>query len=91
MQHVDHHASGSHARDVRWQVTTRTGVTFVCRVCVIDGIMEVRLTTSDVTVCATRVSALDDATAVARRWLHAVLQDQSMSESLLGERIDVVH
>ena len=91
MQHVDHHASGSDTGDVRWQVTTRTGVTFVCVVCVVDGIIEVRLTTSDALVWATQVSTLDDATPVARRWLHTVLEDHTVTEAMNGERIDVVH
>ena len=91
MHNLDHHADGTHSRDVRWQVTTRAGVTFVCHVCITDGKIDVRLTTADELVCATQSSSLEAAAAVARRWLHVVLENQGVSEGLAGNVVDVVH
>jgi hypothetical protein len=91
MHGIDHKDSGAHAPDVRWQVTTPTGVTFVCLVCPIDEGLDVRLTTSDELVCSTKVSSPDAATGLARRWLQVVLSNQSVRERISDHRIDAVH
>jgi len=63
--------------DVRWQVTTPIGRRLVCRVCVTQGNIVVRLTASDALLRADRVPSLEEATVLTRRWLHAVVSTQS--------------
>ena len=80
------------APDVRWRVTTATGIQFACRVYVIGARIEVRLTTEqDNLVCARVVSSFDAASDVVRGWLRAVVADDGVSELISGSRVDVVH
>jgi hypothetical protein len=46
-------------------------------VCVTNGDIVVRLTTSDELLRADRVPSLEAAAALTRRWLHVVLSTQS--------------
>lgn len=78
--------------DVRWRVTTTTGVQFACRVNVIGARVEVRLTSATGrTVCATVVSSLDAATAVVRGWLRVLVANDGAEELIANARVDVVH
>jgi hypothetical protein len=80
VQGYDHNTRDA-AADVRWRVTTATGVQFACLVQVDGTGIEVRLTTSqEQLVCARVVPSLDDAAKVARGWLHAVVSDSGLSE-----------
>ena len=80
------------APDVRWRVTTATGVTFACRVRIAGARIEVRLTTrQDELVCARVVPSLDAASDVVRGWLRAVVSNDDVSELISGSPVDVVH
>ena len=91
MYGADRNKGGVHTPDVRWRVTTPSGMTFACVVDVHDGHVDVRLmTTSNELVCARRVPSVDAATVVVRRWLQVVLANE-VSESTLPSRMDVPH
>ena len=82
------------APDVRWRVTTATGVQFACRVYIIGARIEVRLTTEQdnlLCVCARVVPSFDAAGDVVRGWLHEIVANASVSAPLSGSGVDVVH
>jgi hypothetical protein len=92
VQGADQNGKRADAPDVRWRVTTGSGVQFACCVCITGARIEVRLTTEqDDLVCARVVPSLDAASAVVRGWLHVVVSSNGVSELISASRADVVH
>ena len=80
------------APDVRWRVTTATGVQFACRVQISGARIEVRLTAEpDDLVCARVVSSLDAASDVDSGWLRLVVANNGVGELMSSPRVEVVH
>ena len=92
MHCLDHDKKRADAPDVRWRVTTATGIQFACCVYVIGARIEVRLTAEpDDLVCARVVSSLDAASDVVSGWLRLVVANNGVSELISGSRLEVVH
>jgi hypothetical protein len=78
--------------DTRWQVTTPTGLRYVCRVWVVGSRIEVRLTTEqDALVCSRVVTSFDVARDIARSWLRSIVDTGGTTEVDPGPRADVTH
>ena len=84
MQGIHESVSDTDTWEIRWQVTTAKGRRLVCTVCVTGKTILVRLTSSDELVCADCVASLDAATALTRRWLHAVLSTEDAATAPAG-------
>jgi len=88
----NHERASTDAPDVRWRVTTATGVQFVCRVYIIGAGIEVRLTSDhDELVCAKAVATLDAATDVVRDWLRTIVADDGIETLIRNASPNVVH
>jgi hypothetical protein len=67
--------------DVRWRVTTPSGLEFTCRVYSNHSRIEVSLTDGDdALLCARVVSSAEAAGILARRWLRVVVSGETVSE-----------
>jgi hypothetical protein len=78
--------------DLRWRVTTPTGLRYACRVRVVGFRLEVRLTTEEEhLVCARVVTSFDAARDIARGWLRSIVATGGIDGVDPGSRVEITH